>query len=241
MTNKEYIDSVICNWQVDEVVEAINIFTNELPSNIPAFLYTLATEKLNAKEFFTEMYESKKESLKIDTYAKEVDKNDIINTDAIIKLFELFTNISADYFDIAVDAIKINNKNNDTIIEVVINYMCSINPERVFELLKQDFFVKETKMIALNLLAETEYKSEELYQTLRSMFKNAASNGEKLEMFITLGLYGNPRAIPMLKKFLRDVYGDHIVPPKDQQERNTLLTMFNIITDLGGSVEDLIS
>ena len=176
-----------------------------------------------------------------DTYAKDIDKQDIINSDGIIKLIELFTNMKADYFDIAVDVLEHINAKNDSITETTVGYMCKINPEKVFELIKQDFFKDYSKHIVLTLLSETEYKTDELYQYLRQMFKTAATLGEKLNMFFVLGTYGSPKAIPMMKKFIRDVYGEHIKPPEDKQERETLLTLFNIITDLGGNVQDLVS
>lgn len=241
MTNGAYISKVTDNWQIDDIKYAMNMFLDELPSNVPAFLYNLVIDKMDGKEYFTELYNARKASLAVDTYAKDIDKQDIINSDGIIKLIELFTNMKADYFDIAVDVLEHINAKNDSITETTVGYMCKINPEKVFELIKQDFFKDYSKHIVLTLLSETEYKTDELYQYLRQMFKTAATLGEKLNMFFVLGTYGSPKAIPMMKKFIRDVYGEHIKPPEDKQERETLLTLFNIITDLGGNVQDLVS
>ncbi|MBE7067419.1 MAG: hypothetical protein E7385_07710 [Ruminococcaceae bacterium] len=241
MTNGQYIRLITEKWDINEVKQAVEMFVDQLPSNIPSFLYDLVADKIDAKEYFQSLYEDRKRSLSVDTYSNDIDKQDIINTDGIIKLVELFTNMKLDYFDIALDILDNLNVKNDSVIETTVDYMCKIRPEKVFELLRDDYFDDYAKHIALTLLAETEYKTEELYQMLRTMFKNAQTTGEKLNMFFVLGTYGNPRAIPMMKKFIKDVYGERIKPPEDQQERNTLLTLFNIITDLGGNVQDLIS
>lgn len=241
MTNGEYVQKITADWQEEDIKCAMDMFLDELMSNVPAFLYNLVCEKMDAKEYFTALYNSRKSSLAVDTYAKDIDKQDIINSDGIIKLIELFTNMKADYFDIATDILENLNVKNDSITETTVGYMCKIDPERVFELIKEDFFKDYSKHIVLTLLAETEYKTEELYQFLRQMFKSASTLGEKLNMFFVLGAYGSPKAIPMMKKFIKDVYGEHIKPPEDKQERETLLTLFNIITDLGGNVQDLVS
>ena len=140
MTNREYIQSVTEHWEVDEVRQAIEMFVDRLPSNIPAFLYKLLEEKTDAKEYFRSLYEARKCSLGVDTYAKDIAKQDIINTDGIIKLIELFDNMKLDYFDIALDILDNLNVKNDTIIEAAVDYMCAIHPEKVFDLLQSDYF-----------------------------------------------------------------------------------------------------
>ena len=93
MTNGAYISKVTDNWQIDDIKYAMNMFLDELPSNVPAFLYNLVIDKMDGKEYFTELYNARKASLAVDTYAKDIDKQDIINSDGIIKLIELFTNM----------------------------------------------------------------------------------------------------------------------------------------------------
>lgn len=117
--------------------------------------------------------------------------------------------------------------------EMILKGIIHLCPDKLGSILQDPTLNFDLRSSLISYICLSDIRSEEIYMTIKMFFKSTTVPEDRLLLGVLLGEYGDPRAIPVLRRYLQALLTD------EQTDSAACSEIVGAIRKLGGQSEDL--
>ena len=191
-------------------------------------------------EFIREQIVENTSSLEENVYFTD-DKDALYRSDVLLAAVRMLNSTKQGGADDEVlKAFSVCKEMNEHILYDLAEYICRERPDAVPEIVLKEELGEEKLLTILSVAIAEKIVNAEIYLAMKSRFKKMRDqNGAKPVFAALFGDHGDPKAIPMLRKYMKDLIAFYNQEDQSQLIFQQIITVSAVIEGLGGSTEDL--
>lgn len=191
-------------------------------------------------EFAREQIAENTPPLEEDVYYTD-DKDALYRSDVLLAAVRMLNRTEQGGADREVlQAFSVCKETNEHILYDLAEYICRECPAAVPEIILKEDIGDEKLLTIVSMAVEDKRIDAGIYLAMKSRFKKMPDQNEAKSVFAAIfGDHGDPKAIPMLRKYMKDLVAIYNEEDHSQLAFQRIITVSSVIEGLGGSTDDL--